>query len=156
VRFYGKPDKRKRKSLGDRMLEGAKRRSTVRTERDVPWLGKVLAFTLAGAVVGEVVGAIIARAAGHHGAAVSAGCAAGALMGSFPGEGNALEGLLALVLGGVFAFGDYFVLGWGGVASHGLEPLSVLGLGGVFLGVVIGRLVSAGRPAREETPKEDD
>jgi hypothetical protein len=149
VRFYGKPAKKKKKGLGDRILDGAKRRRAPATETGRVWLGKVLAIALAGAAVGEVIGLIIGRALGSQEIGISIGVAAGGLAGTAMGEGTGIEALLAAILGGVVSFADYFVIGWGGLPFYRQGNVTVLGLAGVFVGVVIGRLLSGKQPSAD-------
>lgn len=150
MRFYGKP-KKARKGLGDRMLEGAKKRSgTVRPRKRV-WLGKVVAFAIAGAAMGEVLGAIAARMWGSPEITISIGCIVGALAGALLGGGNGVEALLGAVLGGVLAFADYYLIKWGGLPFQGVAQVSVLGPAGVFAGVIIGRLLTKEKKAGPES-----
>ena len=159
MKFYGEKGRRSRGVLGDKMLEGAKRRGgTVRPAGRV-WIGKVLVLAAAGAAAGEVIGALIGRAAGSPETGMSVGCALGALAGAALGEGNKVEALLAAVLGGALAFADYYLIRWGGLPFYNVTRMSVLGPAGVLAGVLAGRMLtrqSSGLQgtAPEKAPKE--
>jgi hypothetical protein len=153
VKFYGKKSPRAHKGLGDKMLEGAKRRRSPVQPKGRIWLGKVLVFAAAGAAVGEVLGALVGRVAGSPEIGMSAGCALGAFAGTFLGEGNAVEALLGAVLGGGFAIADYYVVGWGGVHFYHVAKMSVLGPAGVLLGVLIGRVLTPEKTGPTEKEK---
>jgi F0F1-type ATP synthase assembly protein I len=157
VRFYGKkpPGRKQRKSLGDRMLEGAERRRTPSQPGRRVWLGKVLVFAAAGAAVGELVGAVLGRTAGSPGIGMSIGCALGALAGAALGGGNAVEALLGAALGGAFAFADCRLIRWGNVSFYDVARMSVLGPAGVLLGVIIGRMFTKKKQAAPEDREKD-
>jgi len=155
VRFFGKKPEQKHSGLGDRMLNGAKKRTgAVRPKKRV-WLLKVIAFAVAGAAMGEVLGAIAGRMTGYQQAGVIVGCAFGALAGAGLGEGNAVEALLGAVLGGALAFADYYLFQWGGVQFSSVAQVSLVGPAGAFLGVAVGRALTSGEKKTQDTKKEN-
>jgi hypothetical protein len=156
MKFYGK-GARKRRSLGDKMLEGAKRRRGAVRPKGRVWLGKVLVMAAAGAAVGEVIGTFAGNAAGSAEIGMSVGCGLGALAGAaLLGEANAVESLLAAIFGSAFAFADYYLLQWGGIPFYDVARMSILGPAGVLIGVIIGRSLTReqmGKPLSEDKGK---
>ena len=145
MRFYEKSPEKKHRTLGDRMLDGAKRRRTTAPPGGRVWVGKVVVFAAAGSAVGLVLGALVGRIAGSPEMGMGIGCAAGSLAGAFLGEGNGLEALLAGVLGGALALADSYLFEWAQVPFYQVAKMSALGPAGAILGVVLGRLLTMGR-----------
>lgn len=144
MRFYEKNPEKRRRTLGDRMLDGANRRRATAPSGGRVWVGKVVVFAAAGSAVGLVLGALIGRIAGSPEIGMGVGCALGALAGTFLGEGNAVEALLAGVLGGALALGDSYLFEWAQVPFYQVAKMSALGPAGVIVGVVLGRVLTKG------------
>jgi hypothetical protein len=151
VKFYGERSQKKgRRSLGARMVEGAKHRRANKMPEGPVWLGKVLVLALTGAAAGEIIGGIAGLRAGSQELGTAAGCAAGVLVGALFAEGSVFEGLLGALFAGGLAAIDYFVIGWGGVPFYKLGRMSFLGLAGAMIGIILGRVLSREKQAETQ------
>jgi len=154
VKFYGdKSQKKGRRSLGAKMVNGAKHRRANKAPSGRVWLGKVLVVALTGAAAGEIIGGIAGVKAGSQELGTVAGCAVGALVGALFAEAVTVEAIFGGIFAGGLAAIDYFVIGWGGVPFHNLGRMSFLGLAGAIMGIIFGRALSgkeqAGAPVQE-------
>lgn len=152
MKFYGDRSQKGRRSLGARIVEGAKHRRAGKVPEGPVWLGKVLVLALTGAAAGEIVGGIGGLKAGSQELGTTAGCFVGALVGALFAETVIFEALLGAVFAGGLAAIDYFVIGWGGVPFHNLGRMSFLGLAGVIVGIILGRALSRKQQTEARAP----
>lgn len=156
MKFYGsKSGKKGRRSLGAKMVQGAKHRQANKAPSGRVWLGKVLVVALTGAAAGEIIGGIVGLKAGGQELGTTAGCALGALAGAFFAEASVVEAFLGAVFAGGLAAIDYFVIGWGGVPFHNLGRMSFLGLAGAFIGIIAGRALSGTEEGSAQTQEAE-
>jgi hypothetical protein len=157
VKFYGgKSQKKRRTGLGAKMVQGAKHRRANKAPVGRVWLGKVIVVALTGAAAGEIIGGIAGLKAGSQELGTAAGCAVGALVGALFAEANAIEAVLGAVFAGGLAAMDYFVIGWGGVPFHNLGKMSLLGLAGAIIGIILGRALTATQEKEAEAQQAEN